>query len=725
MPRKNLLLFLFLVASAPLFSQTNVRAWYADGQVWVVWEAEFPLPDWYSVYAKPTAFTSTTDAIRLGKLHKFEYSCIALKEQVDTAATPRIPSPTGVGNYQLQFNEALFVFTPHQPGALFFAVVADDETAVIAGQNITASAVSFDYNPVNDPVECHLQALFPSPFAAGYTCMAFLMWADGRQNQWENRPDFPVMANAAKNGMPGFFLISFPNDIDTTQPFPLSVWLHGGGGTARQSLAGSRAEVNIKPEQGILLAHNDDMMGWRDQVPPNPEQPTWHFGWRKNYDPFTTDNLPTAPDTIVNYTQRRYLWIDSWLIRNYNIDPGRIHIHGHSMGSAGSTAMAKCYPTHYASATIFNNGFGPHEPSGINALFGDPATAFPTNLINRNGETVYLNQVWNLIDNCSEKRDLPLFRHWHSKNDDNGTMRWDAYVIENYRTADSLGIGIQQMWSERNHGMDTGPDYNDHWIMGIPPDEQTVLDNVSFPEARYRSNQSFPAFFNHRIDPQNNDPGTGIIGINNGDGDNWGAWGGWHRWDVSSIVDEAFLWSATAWLEENALFPNDICPHDSLTADLAIRRPQVFTPPTGVQLYWIARDIFTNEILQSGTTTVQEDDLVIIPQVVIYRADLRLMQIEVSPFPVATQEAAALLSNLTLSPNPSSGAPVLTFVANRSEQATLRISGISGLVAAIQQPIQAGENRMVLSDFGQLPAGFYFVEIETGGRREVVKWLKI
>ncbi|MBL7793201.1 MAG: T9SS type A sorting domain-containing protein [Saprospiraceae bacterium] len=722
---KKLLLPFLLLFTSQLFSQTNVRAWYAEGQVWVVWEAEFPLPDWYAVYAKPTAFTSTTEATRVGKLHKFEYSCIALKEQVDTLATPRIPSPTGVGIYQLQLNEALFVFTPHQPGALFFAVVADDETVVNAGQNITAAAVPFDYDPVNDPVECHLQALFPSPFAAGYTCMAFLMWADGRQNQWENRPDFPVMANAAKNGMPGFFFISFPNDIDTTQPFPLSVWLHGGGGTARQSLAGSRAEVNIKPEQGILLAHNDDMMGWRDQVPPNPEQPTWHFGWRKNYDPFTPDNLPTAPDTIVNYTQRRYLWIDSWLIRNYNIDPGRIHIHGHSMGSVGATALAKCYSGHYASATIFNNGFGPHESSGVNALFGEPAPAYPTNLINRNGETVYLNQVWNLIDNCSEKRDLPLFRHWHSKNDDNGTMRWDAYVIENFRKADSLGIGVQHMWSERNHGMDTGPDYNDHWIMGIPPDEQTVLDNVSYPEARYRSNQSFPAFFNHRLDPQNNDPGTGIIGINNGDGDNWGAWGGWHRWEVSSIVDEAFLWSVTAWLEENALFPNDICPHDSLTADLAIRRPQVFTPPTGVQLYWIARDIFTNEILQSGTTTVQEDDLAVIPQVVIYRADLRLMQIEVSPFPVATQEAAALPSKLTLSPNPSSGAPVLTFVAKRSEQATLRVSGISGLVATIQQPIQSGENRIVLSDFGFFPAGFYFVEIEVGGRRDVVKWVKI
>jgi hypothetical protein len=58
------------------------------------------------------------------------------------------------------------------------------------------------------------------------------MWCDGRQNHWEGRPDFPIMANAAKNGMPGFFLVSIPPGIDTTQAFPLTVWLHGGGGEA-------------------------------------------------------------------------------------------------------------------------------------------------------------------------------------------------------------------------------------------------------------------------------------------------------------------------------------------------------------------------------------------------------------------------------------------------------------------------------------------------------------
>ncbi|MDO8969051.1 MAG: alpha/beta hydrolase-fold protein, partial [Saprospiraceae bacterium] len=361
--KKILLPFLLLI---PFFvqSQTNVRAWYADGQVWVVWEAGFPLPDWYEIYAKPTAFNSTTNATRVGKIHLFEYACAALKEQVDTSITPRIPGPAGIGKYQLAANEGLFVFTPHQAGALFFAVVADGET-VVNGQNITPATVPFQYNPVADPVECHLQATFPSPFANGYVCFAYLMWADGRQNQWDNRPDFPVMANAAKNGMPSLFFVSAPIGLDTTQPFPLSVWLHGGGGTARQSLAGSRAEVNIRPVEGILASHNDDVFGWRGMNPPGLENPTWHFGYRKNYDPFNSGNIPSTPDTIVNYTQRRYLWVDNWLIRNFNVDPNRIHIHGHSMGSAGALALAKCYPEHYASVTLFNTGCGGPEPGSM------------------------------------------------------------------------------------------------------------------------------------------------------------------------------------------------------------------------------------------------------------------------------------------------------------------------------------------------------------------------
>ncbi|MFN0035154.1 MAG: hypothetical protein ACKVUS_08810 [Saprospiraceae bacterium] len=722
--KKFLLPLLFLISNFAQ-AQTNVRAWYADGQVWVVWETSSPLPDWYAVYAKPSAFSSTNEAVFVGRLHKLEYVCAALKEQIDTAATPRIPSPSGIGKYQLAGNEGLFVFTPHQAGSLFFSVTADSETAVTAGQNITPTAAPFQYNPSGDPVECHLQATFPSPFAPGFACFAFMMWADGRQYQWENRPDFPVMANAAKNGMPSLFFISAPVGLDTTKPFPMSVWLHGGGNIARQSLAGSRPEINIKPVEGILLAHNDDLIGWHDQNQPNPNNASWHFGWRKNYDPFTPDNAPTNVDTIINYTQRRYLWIDSWLLNHFNIDPARIQIQGHSMGSAGSTAMMKCFPKHYASATIFNNGFGGPAPGDNEAAFGEPTLNYPTNLKNRVGETVHLLQLFNLLDNCSPSRDLPLIRHWHGKNDDNGTMRWDSYVVENYRKADSLGIGVQNMWSERGHGWESLPNINDHWANGPPPTQQTAIDNVSFAEARFRSDQSFPSFFNHRLDPQNNDPGTGLIGINNGDGDNWGAWGGYHRWEDIGAIEQIGGWSVVAWLESNAVFTNDNCPHSSLTADVAIRRPQIFKPSTGKVLNWSVKEVGTGNTLQSGTTTVQADDLVVIPQVVVFKENIRRVRITVTDPSVAASEPETIFSEMKIEPNPSLGEAVLSVFSTKEMDVEVWASSLDGKRVSANAHLFEGGNTLPLTAFENLPVGFYFLSIAAEGFQQVAKWVKM
>ncbi|MGB3074532.1 MAG: hypothetical protein WBB36_04390, partial [Chitinophagales bacterium] len=173
---KYLLFPLILAITSPLLAQSNVRAWYADGQVWIVWEASNPLPETYAVYSKPSAFTSTDNATLVGRLFKEEYGPAALREQVDSTATYRIPNNNG-GIYQLADNEALFVATPHQAGSLFFAVVAWGDNTVTPGVNITPSAVAFQYDPVNDPVECHLQKSFISPFDSDYRCFAFYMWA--------------------------------------------------------------------------------------------------------------------------------------------------------------------------------------------------------------------------------------------------------------------------------------------------------------------------------------------------------------------------------------------------------------------------------------------------------------------------------------------------------------------------------------------------------------------
>jgi hypothetical protein len=57
-PMKKVLLSLLpLLSFCFANAQTNVRAWYADGQVWVVWQVELPLPQTYAVFAKQTAFT--------------------------------------------------------------------------------------------------------------------------------------------------------------------------------------------------------------------------------------------------------------------------------------------------------------------------------------------------------------------------------------------------------------------------------------------------------------------------------------------------------------------------------------------------------------------------------------------------------------------------------------------------------------------------------------------
>jgi hypothetical protein len=625
-PMKKILFLLLFPLS--LFSQTNVRAWYAKGQVWVVWEVSNPLPETYAIYAKPTAFSNTANAVLLGRPFREEYLPGALREQLDSTLNYRVPNGQG-GIYQLKSNEGLFVATPHQTGAIWVAVVKAGETTVNPGVNITQSATPYQYNPTTDRVQCHLQAVFPSPFSTGYNCLAYYMWADGRQNHWEGRPDFPIMANAVKNGMPSMFMISVPIGLDTSKPFPLSIWLHGGGGTARQSLAGSRKIVNIDPKEGILVAHNDDLFGYLHQYYGGFQTVTRHFGWRKNYDPFNT--TPTIPpvDTVINYTQRRYLWIDDWLTRNFNVDPTRISINGHSMGSKGTTAMAKVFPEHYASATIFNNGFFFSGDSTLtDVVFGPAAYNYPTNLRNRKGEVVIFPKAFDMTDNLSPSRDFPVFRCFDGKNDTNSEMHWSPGVVAEYRAADSLGIGAQLFWSERTHDIGGA---GDHWAYGNLPTEQTVLDDVAYEETHFRSDRSYPAFFNNRLDPTAADPGDGTIGTGaNGVGDDWGTWGGWHHWDEAGVIDLPGGWSATAWLPSNAVFANDICPHESLTADVAIRKPQQFKPATGKTLHWVVKDAADGTVLQSGNTNVQADSLVVIPKVVVYKDIIRKVRIIVA-----------------------------------------------------------------------------------------------
>ncbi|HEX9653472.1 MAG TPA: sulfatase, partial [bacterium] len=386
--------------------QPTVRGWYADGQVWITWDLDDDPAETYGIYASPTPFTNIDQAQLIGRLYQEEWLPYALRTQLGApTATFVIPDGRG-GQLTLPQNMGLFVETVHESGSTYYAVVKWGETGVT--NNITPQAVSYTFS-TGDPVECHLQTFYVS--LSGHKITTYYMWADGRDNHWEGRPDFPIMANHHKNGMPSFFIVSEAKNLPAGNVSAVH-WLHGGGGTASQSLPTTRTAINIEPQDGLLVAHNDDFFR-RVLVNGVPTKVTehsnsWFFGWAKNHNPFeATQTIPVESDTIINYTQRRLIWINDWLIRNRDVDPERVAIQGHSMGAAGTTALAKVFPNKFATACIFNNGFGGPEPGDQGELlFGTSEQNRPTNLVNRKGETVLIYDVFNLSTPTALERDM-------------------------------------------------------------------------------------------------------------------------------------------------------------------------------------------------------------------------------------------------------------------------------------------------------------------------------
>ena len=721
---KNILLPGLLLLASFAYAQKNVRAWYTQGQVWVVWETQQPFPETFGIYKSDQPFTSTNQATVIGRPFAYEYLPGTFIQQTGNPNfTYKIPKPDG-STYTLAPGEGLFVETVTASGSAYYAVTEWGNTAVTAGVNRTQNAVACTYDPVDQPVSCHLQ--LSGPLSNGLKANWYCLWLLGKQDYWAGRPDFPVMANFPKNGMPAMFIVSEALAMDTTagKRIPATHWFHGGGGTAIQHTADKTKQFDIAPQKGISISHDDDfchkLISQGDTLF-TTGRTAW-FGWAKNNNPFNPGFNAGPGDTVINYTQRRILWIHDWLIKHYRVDPNRVALQGYSMGSGGASALGKAFPNLFSTVCAFNNGFRRVNEETITAIHGTVEENLPTNLRNANNEAVRMNEVMDMNTPISSARDLPLFRTWAGKNDPNDRMHWGPDLVAQYRLADSLGWGNQISWDERPHVYDT---LGFHWIQDLIPNTQTFRDNLAYQEL-FDSKQSFPAFFNHRLDVQNNDPGVGQFGTDKGDGDNWGTWGGHHNWDLTAVTDEAGKWEVAAWLTSNAPFGNDICPNSQLTNDVAIRRPQQFKPAAGKTLQWSVKDAVTNAVLQSGSTVVKPNGLVVVPQVVVYRENIRRVRISVVDPTVATREpVTTVFSNMQVEPNPSVGVASLRFLSATEGSAALRVYDMSGTVYTSAIQFFKDENRVLLTAFKSLPAGFYCIEIQAGAQRQLVKWVKM
>jgi hypothetical protein len=611
---------------------TNVRAWYAKGQVFVVWE--FPAPpanptDTVEIYSSAAAQVTTANMTRIGRLFFPEYTGSRL-QQLQPNARLAIPAPGG-GFYRLLANEGAFAYTPHSAGNLFFAAVNTGSVVVNAANSASSF---FNYDPVNDPVRPHLQ--FSGNTPGGHPYSAYVIWADGRANFDDARPDVPVLASANKNGVPHVFTITQPLIAPPAGPLTCAIALHGGGGEYELFRPGIAARGNISLDltTGIVVTPDDSIFANVEGVLDRTNT-SW-FGYDSNFDPFTSlpRTTPGAGATIVNYTSRRVFWILDWLLRPgspHTIDADRVAIIGHSGGGRGTSHLVRQQPQRFCAAISYT----PASDLSIDALGrvdylkGNWTDNLPTNLVGPAALTLGVTDVFTMTTRISPSaRDFPLTRFFYGKRDQDGPATWSPAQRAIIDSLNDSRMGFMISWDEREHGVEKWnletPDNADgnpdpwpdvaQWI--VPPaaigGPKTARARVQYLVDTYRASRTYPGFFNADTDPilagRQPDPGAGDPSL----GEPWGTWAGYFDWDQNSLIDLPNRWEATIFSTGLSIVPIDNDLNTQTTTDFAPRRTTNFNPLAGTQVSWFAFDLATNALLQSGATTAEADGLVVV-----------------------------------------------------------------------------------------------------------------
>ena len=275
------------------------------------------------------------------------------------------------------------------------------------------------------------------------------------------------------------------------------------------------------------------------------------------------------------------------------------------MGGRGANYQARAHPERYAAWLSLSPGLGPF---GDDPLVGSASQNVSTNLPGSPG----VSDVMDLYTALSgTERDLPFGKIVIGRADQGAAAAWNAEKIQLFETVNENGFGIHLYWDERGHVYS----HDSHWADSYRLKAKALTS--------YRSDQSFPAFFN---DDQDSDTPGRQPDMGNGDpsdGDIWGTWSGYYSWDPETIVDSPSQWESTVFLISSIANANDVPSFASSQADISIRRPQQFTPSAGSTVGWnLTRS--DSQIVLSGQEIVGENGVVTIPNLTIDKDNRRL-----------------------------------------------------------------------------------------------------
>ena len=602
-----------------------IEGWYANGQVWLTWTppatvtppADFPLT-WY-IFASDQAFTDTADATLIGRIFDVDGTPERMRIVSGNNHNFRIPDANG-GTCEVTAEKRLFVHTIRQggEGLKYYTVSHEPQRVVRPNELATVDGI---YSDIEPPLP-HFQHREILPVSGiNYEAYYWYVWVDGDEDHTAGRPDFEIMANATRHGYPHLFVAYTNENHSFSEAAPAVVALHGGDGTPTIYRPGVNKSKSMgkEPETHITFAH-DDRLNVLKGGPSDrgiADRTTGWFGYRSSYNAFDNQNPVLSTDVVINYTQRRVLFVNDFMVRTGRVDEQRIAICGYSMGSSGTLRLIQTHPEKWSTATLWCQGFrGPGESIGLSG----PGSAYlPTNLNWPDGTTIHLRDLGNLTDAPTAPQEYPLIRVLCGQNDRNGAMHWDAWqyqkpgdksVADRFFEMDLKPYGIHLYWDRRGHGFS---EWNHHWCKD---NNHTRRDDLTYT-VNYRKDQSFPAFYNHQ---RYNPAKTPHL-------NDWGTWGGYHQWSPSGIVDQMDRWECTMWLLDNqpSNYAVDSSPHETLECDFSIRRAEHFRPAEGETIYWHMVEPGTGTVIPNtaGSRTVPSDLGIIIHRLEVARDPAR------------------------------------------------------------------------------------------------------
>ena len=711
---KKLLPILLFASVKSGLGQSNVRAWNSNGQVFIVWQTDTQTTLTYNAWFSNTPAGSTTKLQKAGMVFEPEWTGKRLTLAVPTA-TWKIPDGKG-GYYQLQKNEGLFVYTPHDTMTRFVYITRNNDT-LLTSNNRTAAPLFMDYSPSKARIKCHLQ--FSGTSKEGFPYSVFAMWVDGRLNPADARPDFPVMANEAKNGAPHVFAVFRPQGTLPSSPYPAVVCLHGGGEfgsywSYSPNGVHYRNTGNV-PANGITIAFDDRLFMSANGVV-NEDRPSNWFGWHTQLNATTASNAP-AGGLVVPYTLRRLVWTIDWLVNEspYNIDSNRISIMGNSMGGTGTLLLSRWKPEKFAAATAF---VPPHYTPGTGGrLFGTEQTNLVTTETGPDGKKLRVNDFFNQAQRISPtSRDFCFTRIYRGRCDD--AAEWGPRHLQLFNEINNKQLGFHLYWDNRDHTASdwTTDDPNTtckdvgQWVAPV----RTQRCEAAY-QGKFRNNQSYPGFYkdDHNFAKSGQQPELG-----NGDpadGDTWGTWGGYYDWDVNTITDAADRWECTVYLVGQSSVSVDNCPVDSSTCGIGIRKPRIFKPQPGSQLSWKLIRVSNNEVLQSGAVTADTAGVVMIDGLKIFKDPVRTRLIVENGSTSGVNSIDRRL--IQVYPNPAQNQLTVSgAIPKNCSYTVVNVCGAEILTGVLQQPN---------IDVSKLQPGTYFLRLKGGCNFTSVKMIMI